>query len=219
MPTDPRAASAPRPQRARNGRSASTSTCSRPGGPSGPCRPPAPDVRAVPARHDRLERVALARERDDGRVVGGLERVEAAEDVGGLAKRQAEIGPVERDVAEPDRARGRPTAASRSQPSSAEIHGSGTRDCTRRCISTERHAACRRPRPARAASALICFSSTTSRGSARGGRGDAQSRSDMCHAARGFKWLGRLGAVEGLGPWLSGSNCVDRRLRSLESCA
>ena len=47
-------------------------------------------------------------ERDDGGVFGTLERVEPAQDVGRLAKRQAEVGPVERDVAEPDqRAAGR----------------------------------------------------------------------------------------------------------------
>ena len=50
----------------------------------------------------RWERVALAGDRDDGVVVGRLERVEAPQDVGGLPESEAEIAPFERDVAEPD---------------------------------------------------------------------------------------------------------------------
>ena len=53
-------------------------------------------------RDERLERVAVAAEREDPFVVGALERFEAAQDVGGLPERQPEIGPVERDVAEAD---------------------------------------------------------------------------------------------------------------------
>ena len=56
----------------------------------------------IPVRDERLERVAVAAERDDLLVLGPLERVVAVQDVGGLAERQPEIGPLERDVAEAD---------------------------------------------------------------------------------------------------------------------
>ena len=166
-------------QRARNGRSASTSTWSRLGGRSGGAalagrvRVDAARSR-VPLRDERLERVAVAAERHDLLVVGALERLEAVEDVGGLAERQAEVGPLERDVAEADS--GPPGRLLRAQPlGSAWIHGSGTRACTRRCISTS--AICMSTADASSGWALFsCLSSTISRGSARGGAAGGRSR-------------------------------------------
>ena len=58
--------------------------------------------RGVPPLDERLERVAVAREGDDLLVLGRVERVEAAQDVGRLPERQAEVGPVERNVGEAD---------------------------------------------------------------------------------------------------------------------
>ncbi len=55
----------------------------------------------IPGGDERLERVPAARERKNRVVLGGFERVEAPQNVGGLAERQPEIGPFERDVAEP----------------------------------------------------------------------------------------------------------------------
>ena len=142
-------------QRARNGRSASTSTWSRPAGASVGCA--IARVRAwldarrplVPAGHERLERVAVAAERDDGVVVGALERLEAQQDVGGLPERQAEVGPLERDVAEPDERpagrllRARPTPDPAESRAAARAPGRGAA-CRRA------RAACRRRTPARA---------------------------------------------------------------------
>ena len=53
----------------------------------------------VPIGHERLERVSFPPERNDLVVVRALERFEPLKDVGGLAERQTEIGPLERDVA------------------------------------------------------------------------------------------------------------------------
>ena len=66
------------------------------------------------------KRVAFASERHDGVVVGRVEGVEAPQDVGGLPERQAEVGPVERDVREADqRATGRKLCA---QPLRVDLH-------------------------------------------------------------------------------------------------
>ena len=50
----------------------------------------------------RFERITVAAERDDGVVVLPIERLEPLEDVRRLPECQAEVRPVERNVAEPD---------------------------------------------------------------------------------------------------------------------
>ena len=72
--------------------------------------------RDVPLRHERLERVAVAAEREDLLVVGAIDRVVAVQDVRGLPERQAEVAPVERDVAEANRRVARSLTCVSSQP-------------------------------------------------------------------------------------------------------
>ena len=60
-----------------------------------------PRRRLVPALDQRLE-PTITPERDDLIVVGQFERLEPPQDIGRLAQRQPEVGPVERDVPEAD---------------------------------------------------------------------------------------------------------------------
>jgi hypothetical protein len=56
----------------------------------------------VPVLHQGFERVALARQGENLLVLAAVERIEAVEDVGRLPKREAEVRPFERDIAESD---------------------------------------------------------------------------------------------------------------------
>jgi hypothetical protein len=52
--------------------------------------------------HQRLQRVPVAAQIENLLVLGPVHRVVPVEDVCGLAQRQPEIGPLERDVGKPD---------------------------------------------------------------------------------------------------------------------
>ena len=124
-------------------------------------------------RDERLERVAVAAERERS----ARARRARARRSGAGCRRSAgassrKIGPLERNVAEAD---GRPPgapAAPRARPGRAESTAAA-RAPGRAAASRRARAACRRRTPARAVRRFSCLSSTTSRGSARGARGRA----------------------------------------------
>ena len=88
-----------------------------------------------PVDDERFERVAVARHRLDGVVVGGFQRLEPPQHVGRLTEDQPEVSPVERDVLEAEQRPALLRAARFSQSAATSTHGIGTRPSTRRWSS------------------------------------------------------------------------------------